>query len=80
MKKPGVAFWATVVVFVVLVAYPLSCDPAAWIVTITGQPTWLVNVVSFIYVPLSMAEKIMPAWLKDIYLAYVFWWMELAGP
>jgi hypothetical protein len=29
-KKPGVAFWATVVV-VVLVAYPLSLGPALWI-------------------------------------------------
>ena len=26
-KKPGVAFWATVVVVVVLVAYPLSFGP-----------------------------------------------------
>ena len=31
-KKPGVAFWATVVV-VVLVAYPLSFGPACWIVS-----------------------------------------------
>ena len=27
-KKPGAAFWATVVVLVVLVAYPLSFGPA----------------------------------------------------
>jgi hypothetical protein len=29
-KKPGVAFWATVVVAVALVAYPLSFGPACW--------------------------------------------------
>jgi hypothetical protein len=29
-KKPGVAFWATVVVVVVLMAYPLSFGPACW--------------------------------------------------
>jgi hypothetical protein len=29
-KKPGVAFWATVVVIVALVAYPLSFGPACW--------------------------------------------------
>jgi hypothetical protein len=29
-KKPGVAFWSTVVVVVVLVAYPLSFGPACW--------------------------------------------------
>jgi len=27
-KKPGVAFWATVVMVVVLVLYPLSFGPA----------------------------------------------------
>ena len=29
-KKPGVAFWATAVVVVALVAYPLSFGPACW--------------------------------------------------
>ena len=29
--KPGVAFWATVVVIVVLLAYPLSFGPACWL-------------------------------------------------
>jgi hypothetical protein len=30
-KKPSVAFWATVVVVVVLAAYPLSFGPACWL-------------------------------------------------
>jgi hypothetical protein len=30
-ERPGVAFWATVVVVVGLVAYPLSFGPACWI-------------------------------------------------
>ncbi len=34
-KKPGVAFWATVMVGVVLVGYPLSFGPACWIATRT---------------------------------------------
>jgi hypothetical protein len=29
-KNPGVAFWATVVVVVALVPYPLSFGPACW--------------------------------------------------
>ncbi len=29
-KKPGVAFWATVVVACLMVAYPLSFGPALW--------------------------------------------------
>ncbi len=36
-KKTGVAFWATVVVIVVLVAYPLSVGPAFWIVSRTSN-------------------------------------------
>ncbi len=35
-KKPGVAFWTTVVAVVVLVAYPLSIGPAFWITSRTG--------------------------------------------
>ena len=31
-KKPSVAFWATVVLVVVLVAYPLSFGPAGMLV------------------------------------------------
>jgi hypothetical protein len=31
-KKPGVAFWATVGLVVVLVGYPLSFGPAYWLV------------------------------------------------
>src|SRR5262249_20222835 len=34
-KKPGVAFWATVVVVVALLGYPLSFGPACWL---TAQP------------------------------------------
>ena len=50
-KKPGVAFWATVVVVVMLVAYPLSFGPACWYVARTGihKPhPWF----GFIYLPI----------------------------
>jgi hypothetical protein len=30
-KKPGVAFWATVALVVVLLGYPLSVGPAYWL-------------------------------------------------
>lgn len=30
-KKPGVAFWGTAVLVVLLVGYPLSAGPAYWI-------------------------------------------------
>ncbi len=37
-KKPGVAFWATVVAVVVLVVYPLSFAPAVWLVAHAAVP------------------------------------------
>jgi hypothetical protein len=41
-KKPGVAFWASVVVVVVL-AYPLSFGPACWISSRSGTGASVVN-------------------------------------
>lgn len=41
-KKPGVAFWATVVVAVVLVGYPLSIGPAHLIECRINRPwAWI---------------------------------------
>jgi len=50
-KKPGVAFWATVVV-VVLLAYPISFGPACWITSRLNRGADLVPVV---YRPLTWA-------------------------
>ena len=48
-KKPGVTFWATVVVVVGLIGYPLSFGPACWLVD-----RWdaTVRPVSFMYWPI----------------------------
>jgi hypothetical protein len=43
-KKPGVAFWATVGLVVVLVGYPLSFGPACWIVSRQRVSQWLPDV------------------------------------
>ena len=47
-KKPGVAFWATVVVVVALMAYPLSFGPACWLMSRT---TICTNSITAIYQP-----------------------------
>jgi hypothetical protein len=44
-KKPGVAFWATVVVVVVLIGYPLSFGPACWVSSHSGRGSALVSTV-----------------------------------
>ena len=48
-KKPGVAFWATVVVVVILVGYPLSIGPACWV---TSRSDAGGDAVSLVYQPI----------------------------
>jgi hypothetical protein len=51
-QKLGVAFWATVVLAVVLVGYPLSVGPAAWIVEESKPGDWGWDVYHAAYYPL----------------------------
>jgi hypothetical protein len=48
-KKPGVAFWVTVVVVVTLVAYPLSFGPACWI---TSRLNFGGQAIPHVYAPI----------------------------
>ena len=48
-RKPGAAFWATVVVVVVLVAYPLSFGPACWV---TSRTTYGAKLIPLLYYPI----------------------------
>jgi hypothetical protein len=47
-KKPGVAFWASVVVVVVLVLYPLSFGPACALVSNEVLPE---SILTTVYAP-----------------------------
>src|SRR5262245_26156524 len=58
-KKPGVAFWATVVVVVLLVAYPLSFGPVCSAITEATSPAFD-PIVTF-YKPLIVAVRY-PDW------------------
>ena|SRR5665213_2817689 len=51
-KKPGVAFWASVTVVMVLVGYPLSFGRACWISSRTNVGA---SAVSIIYRPMMRA-------------------------
>jgi hypothetical protein len=51
-KKPGVAFWATVTLVVMLVAYPLSIGPVFWTCNQLSAPDWLWSTVDYAYGPL----------------------------
>jgi len=51
-KKPGLAFYATIVVVLVLVLYPLSFGPACWI---TSHMNVGADLVPVFYRPLTLA-------------------------
>jgi hypothetical protein len=54
-KKPGVTFWSTVVVVVVLVflAYPLSSGPVFWLLNHKELPAPLVTALVILYLPVT---------------------------
>ena len=55
-KKPGVAFWATVIVVVVLVAYPLSFGPACWLIWNVELSQPVLNFLDAFYDPLEWSQ------------------------
>jgi hypothetical protein len=77
-KKPGWAFWATVVVVVALVAYPLSSGPVVWLYwNKLGQPGWMKSVMGTVYAPLEWTANNGPDWLKEGISSYCRWWRSL---
>jgi hypothetical protein len=72
-KKPGVAFWATVVVVVALVAYPLSFGPVCWILTHERVSPSTRNSIEALYAPLFRILTGGPNWLRiplDWYVSF----------
>ena len=59
-KQPGVAFWATVVVVVGLVAYPLSLGPVQCVNTFDVIQYRTQVVLTHLYRPLGLASDIFP--------------------
>ena len=88
-NNPGVAFWATVLVVVVLMAYPLSFGPACWLVR---RELLSPVVAAHFYRPLISFDRL-PSWISQAVcwyggttdegeitaatLANVFWFEEL---
>jgi hypothetical protein len=67
-KKPGVAFWATMVVvvlLVVLVGYALSWGPACWAVELMGDPPWALEAYWWIYAPLFWVDSECPESIQN---------------
>jgi hypothetical protein len=81
-KKPGVSFWATVVVVVLLVAYPLSFGPACWIASRVNSRT---RTLPAFYRPLisamSTSETIYRAgkWYSELGAADRWGWIGIGA-
>jgi hypothetical protein len=73
-KNPGVAFWATLVMLALLVAYPLSIGPLTRLYWVTfDQPAWLKAVADPVYAPMHWAYANGPEWYQNA----IAWYCEL---
>src|SRR5262245_57866410 len=57
-KKPGMAFWVTVVVAVALVVYPLSFGPACWVAQPSEQKFTSILAWNFTYEPVANPPRV----------------------
>jgi hypothetical protein len=71
-KKPGVAFWLTVVVVTALLAYPLSLGPAIWL---TARGYFRDSTVQSFYMPV-LWSAVQAESLENV----VTWWGSLGVP
>jgi hypothetical protein len=69
-KKPGVAFWATVVV-VCVVAYTLSWGPVFWTLSAMGDPAWAIEPYQWIYSPLMWVAGQCPLSIQEAINSYL---------
>jgi hypothetical protein len=73
-KKPGIVFWATMGLVVVLVGYPLSAGPALWVAH-HDIPQWLLNAICYVYGPLNWAETDGPELIRRAVSGYLALWI-----
>ena len=78
-KKPGVAFWATVVV-VVPWFYIASFGPARAAYVHRRVPEWTYGPMRIAYMPLIWALPRLPARVERQYEEYVWKWCAWLGP
>ena len=74
-KGPGVAFWMTVTMAVLLVVYPLSIGPVAWLVDREMLPEAVAEPLGIVYLPLQYVVASSPATMH-LYAWYVSLWMR----
>jgi hypothetical protein len=75
-KKPGVAFWATVVVTVALLAYPLSAGPWCWALGKWGPKPRAIRVTGLLFRPVMHLSHKGPTQIAVPLNAYLEWCFE----
>ena len=78
-KKRGVAFWAVILVLV-LVFYPLSLGPVAWLWVKLGRPEGMKTVIAPIYAPMFWAQSSGPEWMRKTIDFYEKMWAPAEPP
>jgi hypothetical protein len=71
--KPGVAFWATVVVAVVLVGYCLSSGPVIWMLSMGHLSIWTVEII---YSPLTWIQDTSPEPIRRAGYQWISFWAQ----
>ena len=71
-KQPGVAFWATVVV-VVVILYPLAYGPWWYARGKWGGNSRVVRMSRYLFVPVEFAGRSCPELLTEPYARYCLW-------
>lgn len=74
-KKPGLAFWVTVAVTVVLVGYPLSIGPEAWFETRGLIPEWAHRPINWLYAPRKSVYNASPEPIRKAFRWYCGFWV-----
>ena len=73
-KHPSAALWATVVVVVALVVYPLSWGPACTVIPKFHESPWIGEIYMTVYGPLHSIHENSPQWLRRTIEWYLNVW------
>jgi hypothetical protein len=73
-KRPGVAFWATIMMLVLLVGYPLSFGPACWM---TSQLNAGASAIPVAYRPLTW---VMSPVANTVVNRVTTWYAKIGAP
>lgn len=78
-KKPAVGLWATLVLLVILVLYPLSVGPSWWLtnrIAAGDSQSWSFDVYYLVYGPLNKFLDLCPDPVNEAHNRYCNWFRK----